>query len=257
MEFRTTWLVLSIVLGVAFVGLGIWLVGRPSGILIDERRKMSLSRLQLVLWTWLLVSAAFAAAIACRTSNVKLSPELYALMGIIVGSAAGSVIVNGNKQNQEPTPAALAAARQAAVDRAAPPAATNATGQPATANVAAAQPGQANRPNQALQLVAAIDNRRGVLPANDDVKKATFRDLFAGEELINQGLVDMAKVQMFFFTIAAIGTYAWTLYNTSMPEAPADVVTFPVLSDSLVTLLGISHAGYLTIKAAPKTPTAT
>jgi hypothetical protein len=44
------------------VGHGI--TGRPQGLLIDERRKMSLSRLQLVLWTVTILSGLLTAAVS-------------------------------------------------------------------------------------------------------------------------------------------------------------------------------------------------
>jgi hypothetical protein len=208
-SFQTCFVVGAIVIGVALLGIGIWITGRPLGVLIDDRKKFSLSRLQLALWSWLLISAFVAAAVAGHTMNIDLPPEVWALMGISVGSAAGSVIVKGTKANQTP---------------------------------AATTP---------RNLMAA--SRMGVLSTNTASNDASLRDLFCGEELADQNVVDISKVQMFFFTIAVLYGYGFALWGL---QTKPGAVQFPQLSASLVTLLAISHAGYLTIKAAPKTPTA-
>ena len=96
-------------------------------------------------------------------------------------------------------------------------------------------------------------NRRGILPINPQPKDARIADLFMGDELTNHNYVDISKVQLFFFTLAAISGYFYTLWRYSWPQDGA--IVFPDFSVSLVTLLGISHTGYLTVKAAPKTPT--
>jgi len=46
-----------------------------------------------------------------------------------------------------------------------------------------------------------------------------------------------------------------TKIAAAIEHATIKVINYPLLSQSLVTILGISHAGYLTVKAAPKTET--
>ena len=141
MTFETAWLVSAIVIVGCFAGLGVWISRHPLGILIDGRNKMSLSRLQLVLWTVLLISAFTAVALVFQTSDITLPQEVWALMGISVGSTAGSVIVKGTKDS--------------------------------------------------------------VLDTNEDMKGASLKDLFKGEEHgADCQHVDITKVQMFFFTAA-------------------------------------------------------
>ena len=209
-DFQIAWVVLLVVLLAAFLRLGVWINKRPLGILIDARCKMSLSRLQVVLWSWLLISAFFAAAVTFTTMNIEMDAQIWALMGISVGSAAGSVIVKGTKANKQPAEAVPEAQRAM--------------------------------------------SRQGVLPMNAESKQANLGDLFKGEELADYAHVDIAKVQMFFFTLATVLGYAAVLWTFPF-EVQEGVLKFPELSSSLVTLLGISHAGYLTVKAAPKTPT--
>ena len=207
--FQLAWIVTLIVLGLFFVGLGVWIKGRPLGILIDSRNKMSLSRLQVVTWSWLLISAFLAVAWATATVNIEMATEIWALMGISVGSAAGSVIVKGTKAHQEPSDASL----------------------------------------------QAETHRMGILATNEKPEHAKLSNLFTGEELTDGPYVDVTKVQMFFFTFALVAGYAGMLW--AFTWSPKDgVINFPEFSTTMVTLLGISHAGYLTVKAAPKTPTA-
>jgi hypothetical protein len=209
LTFRGVWLGLAVVLLIVFMLLGVGIANRPEGILIDSRGRFSLSRLQLVLWTLLLISALGAAAYTFSTADIRVPNEVLALMGISMGSTAGAVIVKGTKANQDPAASV-------------------------TQNTFATM-------------------RRGVLATNATPAAARWSDLFMGEELINQNYVDLSKVQMFFFTLAVLLAYAGVLWN--LTGTPGSALAFPALSSSMVTLLGISHAGYLTIKAAPKTPT--
>lgn len=63
----------------------------------------------------------------------------------------------------------------------------------------------------------------------------------------------MSKVQMFFFTIIIILAYAAALGTMFGTARPTGIDAFPALNESVVALLGISQAGYLTYKAVPHT----
>ncbi|NIV29293.1 MAG: hypothetical protein GWN58_07240 [Anaerolineae bacterium] len=81
-------------------------------------------------------------------------------------------------------------------------------------------------------------------------RNANLADLFTGEEVDNFGYVDMAKVQNFFFTVIAIVSYA-VMLGVAMAAAGTDVAgffVFPDPTESLLAILGISHAGYLVDK---------
>lgn len=211
------WITLLGAIALILLGVGVWIRKSPLGILVDSRNRMSLSRLQIVAWTWLLTSAFLAVAIAEGTMNILLDPEVWALMGISVASAAGSVIVKGTKAGQEPDTSRLPPSDQEA-----------ATQQP----------------------------RLGMLAKNPESKKPSLAELFMGEELTDQKYVDISKVQMFLFTVVILCGYGWTLWGWDLKTAAAaGTYHFPSLSEGLVVLLGISHAGYLTVKAAPKSPT--
>lgn len=186
------WLPTLIVILLILVGLGVWINGRYLGILIDSRRKMSLSRFQVVLWSWLIISTFLAVGLAKGTMNIAMAPEIWALMGISFGSAAGAVIVKGAKQKSH------------------------------------------------------------LLHEKDNIQSADPSDMFKGEENTDEAYVDITKVQMFFFTVAILLGYLAALWGYDFKPDEHGAISFPPLSAQLVTILGISHAGYLTVKAAPK-----
>ena len=97
-----------------------------------------------------------------------------------------------------------------------------------------------------------IDAADGLLAV---AKEPKLSDIFYGDETGNVNSVALDKVQMFFFTIAILLAYGVAI-GTLLQEA--DLLNplgfdFPAFSSSMVTLLGISHAGYLTVKSADKT----
>ena len=205
--FQVAWVILLPTLGLCLLGLGVWIGGRPLGILIDSRNKMSLARFQIVTWTWLLISAFLAVAWDKGSLNIEMASTIWALMGISVGSTAGSVLIKGTKSHQKPS-------------------------------------------DETLEK----KQRMGILAMNEKPAEARLADLFKGEELTDHPYVDITKVQMFFFTVALVAGYAGILWCFDWTEKEG-LVEFPNFSTTMVTLLGISHAGYLTVKAAPKTTT--
>jgi hypothetical protein len=110
---------LAIALIVAFLLLvGKLKNGRLGGFLIDNRQKVSLSRLQLVGWTVLIISAYSTAALWNTSHGAKdplsilVPAQVWALMGISMTSFVGSRIVKSSKratgqlvENAEPSQA--------------------------------------------------------------------------------------------------------------------------------------------------------
>lgn len=82
------------------------ITGNWLGILIDERKKMSLSRFQTVLWSVLILSAFLAAAISnlpvannsTGALSISIPPELLGILGISVTSLAGAPLVLNSKK---------------------------------------------------------------------------------------------------------------------------------------------------------------
>jgi hypothetical protein len=172
------------------------------GLLIDGRNKVSLSKLQMVLWTIVVISGLLAATVFNLANGVKspldivIPPDLWFLMGITTVALVGSPIIKSEKQEKD------------------------------------------------------------LLLTNKNAVEAKFSDIFRGEENDNTGRLDLGKVQMFYITIIILLAYTIQLATSFVvnPEDPTKPVTsvlaFPIISTGMVTLLGISNAGYLGYKAA-------
>jgi len=222
-----TWLVFLILLTVFAVIAGHGVTGLWRGLLIDERNKMSLSRLQMILWTVLILSGFLTVALANIAAGVEnplsisIPEELWLLMGISTASLVGSPLILSTKKVKEP--------KEEEQDQ--------------TINSMAAEEGVSPE-----NLKSKVTNKGQVI-VNKDPKDARLSDLFKGEETGNAAQLDLGKIQMFYFTLILVLAYAVALGDLLCGTGKIDA--FPVLSSSMVALLGISHAGYLTNKAIP------
>ncbi|OIQ97608.1 hypothetical protein GALL_203670 [mine drainage metagenome] len=79
--------------------IGKWTKTSYLGILIDNRGRFSLTHLQIVLWTLIILSSIVGVLIATNfdPSKISLSTQLLGLMGISAGSAVLSTGVKGAK----------------------------------------------------------------------------------------------------------------------------------------------------------------
>jgi tetratricopeptide (TPR) repeat protein len=97
----------------------------------------------------------------------------------------------------------------------------------------------------------AFKNKEGLIHRNQTVKEANWIDMFRGDEVSNYTIVDVSKVQMFFFTIAIVCTYGVLIWSTMNPDQMRmATASFPTFSDTMNALLGLSHAGYLVVKTS-------
>jgi hypothetical protein len=303
-------LIISILLALA----GREINGRGLGILIDTRNKFSLSRLQITLWTIMVLSAYFTMAMPRvgamvgehatlnqqQALDIRFPEELILAMGISAVSFAGASLIQSNKRSTqvkiEPrsTPEAAEARRAQArqdfetaesdlvrvvkdesvrkqeLDAATAEAAGAADGARQLADAKAARlkllyesvlqdkekaVKDRDAKKKALQTaeedLTAITAAQGRLHKNADPSEAGWADFFRGEEISNYKLVDMSKVQMLFFTVVVIVTYAAAiasmLSDMTMVRTAASL-SFPAFSQSLNALLGISHGTYLSVK---------
>jgi len=207
-----TWWIIMLLLVAFVLILGAGINGRWQGILIDQRNKMSLSRLQVLLWTILILSAWITAALWNILQSVpdplgiNVPGEVWALLGISAASFVSQPLILSVKEDRSP----------------------------------------------------------GRVDTNTVEQEAELDDMFRGDDESNADFVDLSKIQMFFFTIILVLAYGAALSLMLLsPEkfAPGAVVppqvplggiaNFPLLSAGMITLLAISHAGYLAYKAAP------
>jgi cell division protein FtsL len=221
------WLVIMVLLGACCVVIGLGTTGLWRGLLIDSRNRMSLSRLQLVLWTVLVLSAFLTVAMfniredpMADPLNIEVPAQVWGLLGISTTSFVTAATIKSQKKNLEVTR------------------------------------GAKDKTTEALDKVGEDSNKladpQGALVAYEQPENASVSDLFKGDEVISAAYFDLGKVQVFLFTLIVVFAYAAEvgamLYSTRVISA------LPELSTGIVALLGISHAGYLTAKAVPSNP---
>lgn len=229
------WLISLGLLLMLLVIAGDGAVDRWTGALIDDRNKFSLSRLQMVVWSVVMLSgfltAAFHNIVALVGSGQPFQPlaitipnQLWLMMGISTTAMIGSPLIKGIKKDREPDLAQMQRTMQAL----------------------AAQRGWPT---------AAVTDRvvnQGQIVCNLSTRDAQFSDLFKGEETGNAAHLDLSRLQMFLFTVVLVVAYAVALGNLFASVSNRTPITgFPNIDPSLVALLGISNAGYLGTKAAP------
>jgi hypothetical protein len=227
------WLGSILVFGGVGVLISLSVTNRWCGIFINERKLMSISRVQVGLWTLILLSAFFAIFIGRLRAgdadplNIVIQPELWAVMGISGASFVGRSVIAGNKSSTEPLNSGKEVDK---VQR------------------------DLKDPDESADQIEY--NRVGVLYANNCIKSARLMDMFEGDELRNTRFVDVGKLQMFFFTVIVLMSYSVALFSLMATSKASDITMFPALSDGLVALLGISHAGMLGTSAVTATPVA-
>ena len=205
-----------------------------AGVFIDNRNRLSLSKLQAGAWT-VVVLAAFATAAAYNAAAPHLAYDTVDALKIVIpgelllamGISATSLVA---------TPGLLSLKASETPD-----------GKEVDAAAARMQP-NAQAP--------ALPPPNGKVLIMNSPADASLADLFTGDEVGNAGVADLGKIQQVLISLVLIGAYAvyvFQYFSTSLTIIP----TLPVLDQSFVWLLGISHASYLAYKAAPHTQSAT
>jgi hypothetical protein len=217
---------------IILAALGMQRLFRVGGILISERNLMSLTRFQITAWTVMIGSAILAVGLgrafhpeinAAEALDIVIPDAVWQLLGISGGSTVLSTMITKNKKNKQPA-------------------------DPQGVSKHAANLMEGETPESVEQ------NRDGVLYSNADPKDARFMDMLEGDELASAPYLDVAKVQMFFFTAIALLAYGGVLWQLFSNEATM-ITEFPTLTPTLVTITGVSHAAYIGTKAVTQTPT--
>jgi hypothetical protein len=201
---------------------GLWL-----GLLIDSRNKLSLSRLQMLMWTVVILSSFLAAVLINiekqypEPMSISVPPELWLLMGISTTSLVSSPLILNLKKSQSASEEKKAWAFEQLA-------------------------------RQAVDITKIAIH--GQIVVNQTPQAAQWSDLFRGSETGNAGQLDIGKLQMFFFTLVlvlAYGSGLAALFNDNAER----IAALPAIDSGMLTLLGISHAGYLVSKAIPYSET--
>lgn len=220
------WSLVAAFFAVAAVVAAHGITGDFRGLLIDDRNKMSLSRLQVVAWLLITLAALLTATLGnmrvsdklSRNSIPELPNELLILFAITGASAVSAPMIRGAKRAARPDPYEA-----------------NRTAKQLTAD------------DQGLQL----DVPDGVILRNTNPASARWGDLLKGDEAGNAAVIDLGKLQMFFTTFVLLLSYSAMLGKTFAGNG--FVAALPAFSEGFNLLLGISHTGYLTYKASPHT----
>jgi hypothetical protein len=276
------WLIILACMVVAFGIIGLSRGMGLTGILIDAgRNMMSLSRLQIVLWTCVILSAFLTTALGrigdyaykpsgyecppaaeveegeapaepecAEPLGIQLPAVLWALMGISVTSAVASPLLKANKTQRTAEQDRIQKEKgeqspRTIRDMQGKKVGTAPPPTPVTYAAVLKERMDANEP-----AVENAQGSEGVMVRKTSWRKANFADVFTGEEVSTFGYVDMAKVQNFFFTVIAVIAYAVMLGGLMVAAGKnvAGFFVFPDPTDGLLAILGISHAGYLVDK---------
>ena len=251
------------------------------GVLIDDRNKFSLSRLQMLLWTAIVLSAFLASVLA----NIQLTLLVY-VSGAVdqpqvfyehSGALVSDVLWHAGILNLDPETGSFSAAPDVDLSQInlAQPLQDGQVvyvprpGETIPAQVAVqAQADQKSGPSSPLavqipsevwlllgvsttSLVASPlikGQKSDVIVKNQSAVQASLGDLFKGEEIGNFGQLDLAKVQLLYFTLIVIGAYMIAVANQFLNTQTA-IASLPALDGGVVAMLGVSHAGYLSNKA--------
>jgi hypothetical protein len=222
----SAWLVMLTLMTAFIVITGKAITNSWRGILIDARNRMSLSRLQILAWTVVVLSAIFAAAMSNVTFgwesplNIDIPEELWIVMGISTASLVAAPAVLSTKSDKVPAPSAVTQTREEL-----------------------RQQGYAENAENVPETTLIV--------RNSDLKQARWADLFKGDEVGNAATVDFAKLQMFFFTFVLVVAYGTALGAMFRDAGP--ITALPDVREGMYVLLGISHTGYLASKAVPHT----
>ena len=232
-------LVLAIVVGLV-KGKGAFAV------LIDGRGRYSLSRLQILLWTALVLGGYVGLAAPRVSLAIAIPTEVLGLLGIALGSTVVSTAIKSNQM---------------------------ATGQTATADERTYRIA-ASAQNEMLSLLGVdrpealtVDEKAALLEHLSDEecqelnkqiaarRQPSWMDLFSQEQRGSEHLIDIGKMQMFAWTVTALVIYGAMLVQTlTQPQAQlAEVSELPNVTSTILGLMGISQATYLGMKLPDQT----
>jgi uncharacterized membrane protein YvlD (DUF360 family) len=274
------WLVLLALLTALLLVISHAYTHRWLGLLIDERNKYSLSRLQMALWTMIVLSAFITAVLAnlqlvqlvTVTGAVNPPQVVFAPVGTLVVDVLAQVGVYDPDDSTISPDVDVSQLDLASTvhdgeviyvplkDEVSPQAVAQSdeesTGQITT-------PISVQIPSEVwlllgistTSLVASplIKNRTpDQIVKNQSATEAKLSDLFRGEQTGDITQLDLGKVQMFFFTVIVVGAYAIALASMFITRELSAITSLPALDSGVIAMLGVSHAGYLTNKAVPK-----
>ncbi len=226
-----------------FAGLGLGTSGKPTGIAISKQNRLSLSLLQVVFWTMIILSAyatfcAFNVGAMGATWLVKspgvsdntvslfpqLEPWAWGVMGIVIASPTLSALIKGSKPSTKDD----------------------------------------SDDDETGQTTSPLNLKLGPLSRNMSPTQASFLDIFLGEDKANATQLDISRAQnviitsllLFAFTgwlIQLMGSIEMSVVLNAFVEGTPILSKFPEPGATFTALLALTHATYLAGKWKPKT----
>ncbi|KYK30416.1 MAG: hypothetical protein AYK19_18375 [Theionarchaea archaeon DG-70-1] len=240
------------------------------GWLTNKQNRMSLSRLQMFLWTFIVLSAFLTVIMInfkAKEDNPDLNPvaitlpqELLVAMGISTTSLVGSPLILKEKEQRALNRKFEVTRRETELSELknkwiklseerstmlTKPKSTESTESRNKLGKDESNEGSALGLFSELEKSLSSELKRSTpdLSRHLEIEKSRFYDLISGENENDENMLDLSRLQNLFFTLILIGGYAVAL--GSMLINTSFVTAFPEISASSIALLGISHAGYL------------
>ncbi len=226
------WLMGLFVLVLAVIGKV--MCGTFKGVFVDERNVMSLSRVQMLAWSIVVLTAVLALVVhnlntgdgSCLRDATGCVPDIPQQLWLLMGFSTATLVAS---------PVLLSNSGAAAPDQKKSEEITN---------------GLARQGYQASEL-----ELNGPLYRNKSPQDARWSDLITGEQNSNCLHLDLPRLQMCFFTLVALLTYGVLLHGQLSQAAAFE--SLPDLSDGLLAIIAISQGGYLVSKASQNSMTTT
>lgn len=83
----------------------------------------------------------------------------------------------------------------------------------------------------------------------ENISQARWTDMITGEKTNNEQYLDMARLQMLFFTLMLVLAYGVLLGHLFAGDLSKGILALPTLDSGMLALITISHGGYLVAKA--------
>ena len=221
------WPVCLLGLFLLFIFAGLQIRDRWAGVLIDERNRFSLSRLQVSLWTSVILSSLYVLFVAnvvrggpgFDSLKINVDPNLVMLMGLSIASFVSVPIVLNLKTDKSASTDAL---------------------------------DKANSTLVVSQQLSSPISAVGQLAVKQAPVDARFADFFRGEDVANATVVDLPKVQMLLMTVVVVLAYCAAVLSL-LGQGSWLLDQLPKLSETVLLLVLVSHGGYLGGKLIPAT----
>ncbi|RLC83225.1 MAG: hypothetical protein DRI79_14180 [Chloroflexi bacterium] len=218
------------------------------GVLIDGRGKYSLSRLQILLWTALIIGGYFGIAFP-KLSFVTIPNEVLGLLGVSLGSTVVSTAIKANQMLTGQTADEEERTRKAAE-----------SAQNELLRLLGIEHPEILSSDEKSALLAHLsEDELAELNRQVEAKrKPSWMDLFSQEQKGREHLIDIGKLQMFTWTVAALVIYGAMLVSklTLPSEQVQELTELPNVTGTILALMGISQAAYLGMKLPKQTPAA-